>query len=432
MRRYLFLLFLLLISLHTKLHSNGYLVPDIGGNFSGPTDPNPAALYWNPSAISFSKGTNIFLDLPPVYQNVSYERIEYGSDLKELNKYDETSASSFIPPPYFGLTHSVKNIPLSFGIAGYAHMGRMAAWDKDGPQRFNGTNALLFTANFGPAVSYMISQKLSVGAALNYIFGLLDAKMSIGLLNNEDPSTEMRAHLDWLKANAFSFSLGVTAKPVRGLTIGAAYLAPFKADYKGPAYITRGPEANSPLLSVLGDGLDLDAVAHQNFPQAINFGAKYLLSQQWESNFIAQWYDWSVNKNITVDLISDDATMQNLLNLLKFNPYKLQSKFVDTINWKFDLRYSPNKISKIGFGFGYDPSGIPSEYISALNLEFDKILAFISGEYRLSKNLKISGGFTHYQPLNSRHITVSNNQYSSTGFYRAIIEKFNVAFAADF
>ncbi len=435
MKRWLFITLLTFTLSH--VYGNGYLIPDIGGNFSGPTDANPASLYWNPSATAFSTGGNIFLDVAPTYQKISYERVDYYPGV-DVTKYPETSFALLSPAPIFGATYSFNEIPLTIGFGMYAHYGRETRWDENGPQRFNGTDEFLLGLNAGPSIAYKISNKIALGAAFNYIYSMLSAKTSLGLVFGEpsdpfqleDPTSEIRVNLNNLKASNFGVIAGLTVKPIKTLTLGISYISPYNVTLKGTAEVSPGPELSS-LFSPIVLGLkDIDVRAKQHYPQAINLGAKYLLTNKLESNFVMQWYDWSVNDALVIKLSSSDSQTQSMLDLL--GEKRMEFHFVDAINFRLDFRYAINPETRIGFGGGYDPSGIPSEYVTASNLEFDKVQAFISGEYKISKNFKLSGGFNHYQSISSRKISASNILPLSTGYYRGIIEKIDITLSAMF
>lgn len=435
MKKLMFFAFCLLSI--SQVYGNGYLVPDIGGNFSGPTDTNPAAIYWNPSATAFSNGGNIFLDIAPTYQKISYERVDYYPGV-EQKKYPETSFTITSPAPLLGFTYTFNEVPLTLGAGVYAHYGRETKWDENGPQRFNGTREFLAGLNVGPSIAYRINNKISVGAAFNYVYSMLTAKTSLALafgeptdpFQLEDPTSEVRVHLDNLTASNFSAIFGITAKPVRTLTLGVSYITPYKVKLTGPAKISAGPELSGLFSSMVAGLSDVNVEATQHYPQAINFGVKYLLTKNLESNFIMQWYDWSVNDALVLKLSSPDSSTQSLLDVL--GEKRMEFHFVDAINFRIDFRYAFNKDTRIGFGGGFDPSGIPTEYLSPSNLEFDKVQAFVSGEYKISENFKISGGFNHYQNITTRKVSASNIIPLSTGYYRGIIEKLNITLQAMF
>lgn len=419
------------------VYGNGYLIPDIGGNFSGPADANPAGIYWNPSITAFSDGGNVLFDIAPTYQKISYERIDYYPGV-EVKKYDETSFTVLSPAPILGFTYTLPDLPLTLGLGVYAHHGRETKWDENGPERFNGTEEFLLGLNAGPSIAYKINNKIAIGAAFNYVYSMLDAKTSLALTLGtptdpfllEDPSSEIRVHLENLTASNFSVVGGITIKPVKTLTVGLAYLSPYRVKLKGPAKISAGPELTGIFANIVPILQDINVTATQNYPQAINFGVKYLLTSKLESNLIIQWYDWSVNDALVLKLSSSDSRTQPLLDVL--GEKRMEFHFVDAVNFRFDFRYAINPDTRIGFGGGYDPSGIPSEYVTASNLEFDKVQAFISGEYKISKNFKLSGGFNHYQSISSRKISASSILPLSTGYYRGIIEKIDITLSAMF
>lgn len=429
-----FILFILPVG---YVYGNGYLIPDIGGNFSSPVDATPAGIYWNPSITAFSDGGNVLLDIAPTYQNISYERIDYYPGV-EVTKYSETSFSILSPAPILGFTYTLPDLPLTLGLGVYAHHGRETKWDENGPQRFNGTEEFLLGLNAGPSIAYKINNKIAIGAAFNYVYSMLDAKTSLALVLGapsdpfqlEDPASEVRVHLKNLTSSNFSVVGGITIKPVRTLTLGLAYLSPYKVTLKGQADVSAGPELTGFYSGIVANLRNIDVTANQNYPQAINFGVKYLLTNKLESNFVMQWYDWSVNDALVIKLSSSDSTTQTLLDVL--GEKRMEFHFVDAVNFRLDFRYALNPDTRIGFGGGYDPSGIPSEYLTASNLEFDKFQAFISGEYKISNNFKLSGGFNHYQSVSSRKNSSPNILPLSTGYYRGIIEKIDVTLSAMF
>jgi len=60
--------------LATTASASGFLVSKMGGDLSGPTEPNAAAVFWNPAALGPIDGASAMLDMNFVWRDLSLRR----------------------------------------------------------------------------------------------------------------------------------------------------------------------------------------------------------------------------------------------------------------------------------------------------------------------------------------------------------------------
>jgi long-subunit fatty acid transport protein len=414
-------IFLLIIFLPLKVMANGYTLPDTGGNFSSPVDPNPSAIYWNPSAISFSEGINAFLDISPFYFRARYKR---SGDSYERVSYEGTD---FLPLVGATYTMRMKKFikTLSGGIAFYVPFGAEAHYPEDGPQKFQGVDGGNYLMNLSPSISLKITDFLSIGFALNIGFGSFYANGSALIDENggEIPSNEAKYEFKDLSGIALGYSAGLFLRPARFLDIGVSWTSPMNVVHSGK-YRFYATEESKDLFDLIFNSSDItgDADVEIDYPMFLSFGAKVKPTNRFEFNITFQWFDWSYYEIMKIRIKNGkDRVTGKEANVGFIEKMDYQTNFEDAISFKIDARYKPFRRWIFLLGAGYDQSGIPDTHLSVMNLEFDKIEILAGALFEVSRNIFVSGGVNFYIPFgrdvkNSELKPPANGRYSAEGF----------------
>ena len=412
--------FFLMLLLPLKVMANGYTLPDTGGNFSSPVDPNPAAIYWNPSAISFSEGINGFLDISPFYFRARYKR---SGNSYERVRYEGTD---FLP--FVGATYTLKMKKfiksLSGGFAFYTPFGAEAHYPEDGPQKFQGVDGANYLMNLSPSISLKITDFLSIGFALNIGFGSFYANGSALLDENgeEIPSNEAKYEFNDLTGTAFGYSAGIFFRPAKFLDLGISYTSPMDMVHSGKFRFYATEESKN-IFDIIFKSSDFtgDAEVEIDYPAFLSFGAKIKPMKRLEFNLTFQWFDWSYYEVMKIKIKNGkDRVTGDEVNIGLIESMDYETNFKDAISFKIDARFKPWRKWTFLLGTGYDQSGIPDTHLSVMNLEFDKIEILGGALFEISKNMFVSGGINFYIPFSrdvkdSQLLPPANGKYSAEG-----------------
>jgi long-chain fatty acid transport protein len=130
----------------------------------------PSSLYFNPALLNDVPGRQIEVGTTGIYAD---RKIKLDSGGTEDGKTNWNFPSTF----YY--THQV-NDTVTAGLGVFFPFGLSTEWDDDYEGRYLGTSADLFTTNFNPAVSFRVTDRLSlaVGVDLLYLDATLKKKIN--------------------------------------------------------------------------------------------------------------------------------------------------------------------------------------------------------------------------------------------------------------
>ena len=91
------------------------------------TADNPSAIYYNPAGITQLEGNNLRGGIYGIYLDPSYS--PPSSAPNSGNTYHSSDNLAAVPQLFY--THTLKNLPLSFGLGVYAPYGGNMSWPQD-------------------------------------------------------------------------------------------------------------------------------------------------------------------------------------------------------------------------------------------------------------------------------------------------------------
>ena len=112
------------------------------------------------------------------------------------------------------------------------NFGSMLDYEDDWAGRYRVQDADLVGVSVVPSIAYRVSDKLSLGAAVNAMYGMFDQRVAI---NNALPSLgDGRLEIDddtW----GWGGNVGVLYEPTPGTRLGLTYTSQIDLDFSGPA-----------------------------------------------------------------------------------------------------------------------------------------------------------------------------------------------------
>ncbi len=429
----------------------------VGSVFSGPTDGDGAALYWNPAAMSMVAGTNLYLAGNLVLARASYQRA--GVDTQQGGgAFPEVSFMAPKPEAVLAVITDKVHPRLRIGVGASLPIVLGSAWPETvnsngkqllGPTRYYATDSQWVNLYVHVAVSFKINDYLSIGAGPDLVITQLSQHQHVDLANEEplrsmlgqtgaapcsvlpceNPMFSMPHSITGFGFNAAG-NVGILITPTPRLRIGIGYHSP--VHQKIPATIivdTSKLEAFArtyfPGFGTLG--LNGKGEINLDLPQQLHGAIAFDLSPNWEIMAGMQWMDLSVSSVfqgvITVkgsQLLPDRkdgiVVRSDQFTYTARLVYRLRQKFLFSDNWRIGLRVD------------YLPNTSPSDFASPQDVDWDKIDNSAGFDVRIGRGLRLGGTYGHIFGI-SRTVTMSSfgndrpspfNKPDPSGSYRFV------------
>ncbi len=294
-----------------------------------------SAIWWNPGGLSFQK--NMFeVELGGTYDMPMH--VWKFPDTLGQEKEARSSLNSFIPQVF--LSYKLNKFAIGFGH--YVEYGGGGVdWKKEDIGR--DYRMVFGVMAFTPTFSYMINEKIGIGAKAELVYGKFDAKA--------------KNSYEWEhKGGGWSFTggAGLLYKPVDILSIGLNLRGPFTLKMDG--------EIESRITYPIDTTFKEDTKVKCDFPITIGLG----LGLKPLPNFLAgldfEYTTWSTLDYVEVS--TPDTTIKD--TLLLENTFKV----------KLGCEYSSPVGLSLRTGFAYDKAASPDSTLSLDNIDVDKFVIF--------------------------------------------------------
>jgi long-chain fatty acid transport protein len=221
------------------------------------------------------------------------------------------------------------------GLGIFNSFGLAAKYDDNWVGRYYVQNSALLGVSLMPSVSYQVTDWLSIGAAVNVMYGYLNTEVAV---NNPEPLVGDGQ----LKLNDRTWGIGgnvgVLIEPARGTRIGVTYTSPVKLNFADtPSFSNLGP--------ILGAALNNPAEINLGLtdPQSVMLGVYHEVTDRLALMGDVGWQNWNAFGKVDVGV--DPANPQNLTANLNYQDtwhaafgaeYKFSNKWVGTAGVAFD------------------------------------------------------------------------------------------------
>ena len=303
------LLFAALLLISAPALADSPLQSTIGGPAAGPATASPAALFWNPAAISHLPGNTLYADLNGSWRLGRYER--------DLDGADPATQFALDVQPMFAATRQLKDSGLTFGMGVFSPYLDRTRWrGEDGEARWHAMYSGVRTFAITPAMSYKLSSKLSLGVSAQLTRVLAHSYRAVDYgqivaeqrdrddIPTEERGNEGRAYLNF-KGNAGVLAAGVTWQPSEKTMLGFSFTSGSDVNIQGK-YSAYAPR-NSYFSNDFGDREDASARLIMNLPQAARLGLEHTLSDSLTLRAGVDYVRWSALDEMRVDVSAEQV-----------------------------------------------------------------------------------------------------------------------------
>jgi long-chain fatty acid transport protein len=409
----------------TTANASGNAVARFGGEHGTVNAQNPTALYYNPAAIGFSEGLQLFVDGQLALRSFSWTHALAQDDVAEPAgfrgaNYGTANALNVFGGPMLGATLRLGNFAL--GAAAYAPFGGSVHFDRnealaatmypraaDGVARWHGYEGSSMSVYGTLGLAYRIGP-LSVGVSGNLILTSVTAVRAQNLLQMgaNDLAGEGRSRLDVSGVHG-SFGLGAMLEllPER-LWLAASYQA-------RPGLGSMSLNGTMDLSSA-GSGADTlhrQVTMHQSLPDIVRVGARFKPSRSLELRLAADLTRWSAMRSqciglsdmpCTVTADGDAAADSGVVS-------NLRREWRDTVGVRAGVSYWTSTQLELFGGVGFETAAVPDSTLDPVLADANNIAVALGARVQLAQTWQLAASYTQLQFLardNTGRSTLAN------------------------
>jgi long-chain fatty acid transport protein len=318
--------------------------PDLGLAAAGyaARAQDPATVLTNPAGMTRLSGSQLLVGGQLLYGVLDFDP----NDLTTTSGSSGGNAVGLMPAASLFYTQQLSS-RASFGFGVFSNFGLGLEYDDDWVGRYYAQKAALLGMSAMPAIAYKVSDEVSLGVALNAMYGFLTDTVAI---NNLDPRLS-DGQLE-VKDESWGFggNAGLLWEPSKATRIGVTYNSPLKLDFKDtPEFSNLGPAMKQILArtGLLTAQIDLGLTV----PQGVMASFYHEVRDDWAILGNVGWQDWSAFGRVDVGIATEDPK-----DLTLDVPYKdtwhgaigAQHRICDPWTLDFGVAYDSDMASETG------------------------------------------------------------------------------------
>jgi len=296
--------------------------------------------FTNPAGMTRLDGTQLLVSGQLLYGNTKFS-IGSGTSAA-LGSGDGGHAvgwRGWFPGGGVFISHSVSpKLKLGFALAG--NVGAPLEYDDDWVGRYYVQKATILGVSFVPSIAYKATDKLSIGASVNAMYGMYEQRVAINNVNPAFGDGQLKLDDNDL---GWGFNLGLLYEVDTRTRLGLTYNSEVKLDFGAPAEFSNLAPGLSALLNARGL-LSSNINVGLKIPQQLMASVFTQVNERWAVLASVGWQDWS--KFGQVQLGIDNAV----------NPTSVTANipFKDTWHFAVGAQYRLSQPWLLNFGIAYD------------------------------------------------------------------------------
>lgn len=357
--------------------------PDVGLAAAGyaARAQDASTAFTNPAGMTRLERPELLMGAQPMYLHFDFSpdanTSAVAGTLSGGGAADDGDSNGWLPAGGLFYVHPVGE-KLAFGLAVAGYFGLSLDYQDDWVGRYYVQDATLQAVAVQPTVAWQVNDRLSVGAGVAVLYGVLDEEVAVNNVAVGLPDGELEAEdEDW----SVQYNIGVLLEPAAGTRFGLTYLSEADLDFSDRVEFSGlGPG----LQSILGNRGLLDARLDlgMTMPQAVMFSVYHEITDRLAVMANLGWQDWSRFGKVDVSVSSDTT-----------NSLTTDLDYQDTWHVAFGGQYRLSEPWLLTAGVAYDSEMMDEEDITPAIPAGDTWRFALGALYDWSKNLTLSGSY---------------------------------------
>ncbi|MCU0254160.1 MAG: outer membrane protein transport protein [Acidobacteria bacterium] len=269
--------------------------PDLGLAAAGyaARAQDPGTVLTNPAGMTRLAGSQLLVGGQLLYGSLEFE----ANSSTTTSGGNGGNAVGFFPAASLFYTHQLSP-KATFGFGVFSNFGLGLDYAEGWAGRYYAQKATLIGVSAMPAIAFKVSDTVSLGVALNAMYGLFDTTVAI---NNINPTLKDGGLALKDESWGFGGNAGLLWEPSQKTRFGVTYSSPLKLDFKdAPEFSGLGPVVREILArrGLLGAQLELGVTV----PQGAMASFYRQVQDDWAILGNVGWQDWSAFGRIDVGL----------------------------------------------------------------------------------------------------------------------------------
>ncbi len=370
MRKYfcgIFISLLLLGIFVTPVLAGGLIMYELGTPDVGLASAGYAAraqdagtIATNPAGMTRIQGSEFLLGTQALYGDVAFSKDANTT----TNGGNGGNMVGWVPGASAFYVNEI-NPDLKIGMGVFGNFGLAYEYRDSWAGRYFTTEGVLMGLSLMPSVAYRVNEQISVGLALNIMYGIFETEAAVNTILPGDGKLEYEDNAWGIGAN-----LGVLYEVNKATRFGLTYCSEVSLEFKDTLDISGAVITISPKLE-----LEFDK------PQTVMASFFHELDEQWAVLGNAGWEDWSQFGKVGVQINSATSITAD-------------RNYKDTWHGAIGAQYRYSDPWLLSFGIAYD-SGMMDDKYRTPDLPMGDTWRFGFGaQYEWDKDLLIGIGYT--------------------------------------
>ena len=283
----------------------------------------------NPAGMAWLEGTHLLLGAQVLHANLAFQP-DVGTS-NALGTAGGGNPVGWFPGGGAYFTWAVSR-EITLGLAAAGTFGMALAYDQGWVGRYYAQEATLVGLSVLPSIAWRVHEKLSLGASLNAMYGVLGQKVAINSITAPDGQLALDD-----TAWGFGANLGLLWEPGPGTRLGLTYNSQVHLDFGArPTFNGLTPAFE---LLLRARGLDTATVdLGIKVPQGVMASAFHQLNERWALLGSVGWQQWSRFGMVEAG-VSDTSNPTSVTKDLDFRDtwhLALGAQFQATPAWRID------------------------------------------------------------------------------------------------
>ncbi|MSQ03136.1 MAG: hypothetical protein EXR71_14815 [Myxococcales bacterium] len=364
-----------------------------------------SAQWYNPAALSSTRGTSVKFDLWATQQTVEFDR----ADIPGVNPFQ--TVQSMAPPVLEpaggvvtrlgGLHPALANTTLAVGVL--VPTGSDYSWPAAGAQRYAIIDSAIRQLYAGPTVAQRINPWLSVGAGIQYTLLRVDQSLVATLCNSADPDAcgsdtptdDVVLDIAATDPFALTWNAGLLVTPIPAVALGLSVQPGVSFDAAGATTATLS-EDNGTVRPYLTDAsfTDPDATLAVQLPWTVRAGVQVTPTATVRVELAGTWTGWADTDALVVtdlDLTltgTEDGPLQGR-DIVVTDDVSLRTGFVDTWSLRLGGEWDADPALTVRAGVFGETSATPDAMANPGVPDSDKGGAAAGLTVRLGRHLSL-------------------------------------------
>jgi long-chain fatty acid transport protein len=356
-----------------SLNSIGTKAIGMGGAFIGLAN-DYSAIYWNPAGITRVKGPQVAFFITDIIPTGTY-KLTFPASMGGATVDTETKPNHYIGPNIMGYLPLFCGERLFAGLGAFVPAGLGAEWEGKDLAAFSGPAGTAFewmskigVFNISPGIAFKLNDKISVGAALNVFYGMMDMKRPMDTYNavTQQPGQDGMVDAQYEESGSglgFGASVGLLVKPIDLLSVGVSLKTKNTVKFEGTA-------KNSAFKAY--NAFESDYARDLAWPLWYGAGIAFCPTKKFTVTADVQFSQWSDTEE---EIITDYKQAIWEAQVDQKGQNKMHLKWKDATQLRFGAQYKLTEALAVRAGYYQDPAPAPDETANILKPKWFSDLA---------------------------------------------------------